>query len=261
MRASEVDHAYGNNIHILDDACLSTWLTRLSAPETRQPVVNDLIRYLYQRLLTMVVSREFPAQTVETRTRMSEVHPDQRLTAQILEPKQRVITVNLARAGTLPSQICYDLLNTLVNPEQVRQDHILASRLTAADQTVSGTLLGAAKIGGDIDGAMVLLPDPMGATGGTVVEAVRHYREVVPGNAARFIALHLIITPEYVQRIQAEAPELTIYAIRLDRGLSSKEALKRRPGELLKEERGLNDQQYIVPGAGGLGELMNNSYV
>ena len=29
----------------------------------------------------------------------------------------------------------------------------------------------------------------------------------------------------------------------------------------LNEEKGLNDHQYIVPGAGGLGELLNNSFV
>ena len=30
---------------------------------------------------------------------------------------------------------------------------------------------------------------------------------------------------------------------------------------LALRERGLNDQQYIVPGAGGLGEVINNVFV
>ena len=33
------------------------------------------------------------------------------------------------------------------------------------------------------------------------------------------------------------------------------------PGERWAEENGLTDQHYIVPGGGGLGEIMNNSFV
>jgi hypothetical protein len=52
-----------------------------------------------------------------------------------------------------------------------------------------------------------------------------------------------------------------VYALRLDRGLSSPDVLAAVPGERWDEERGLNDHHYIVPGGGGLGEVMNNSYV
>ena len=37
--------------------------------------------------------------------------------------------------------------------------------------------------------------------------------------------------------------------------------LFRSPGTLPEGERGLDDHQYIVPGAGGLGEVLNNSWV
>ena len=33
------------------------------------------------------------------------------------------------------------------------------------------------------------------------------------------------------------------------------------PGSRWAEERGLTENHYIVPGGGGLGEVMNNSYV
>jgi hypothetical protein len=33
------------------------------------------------------------------------------------------------------------------------------------------------------------------------------------------------------------------------------------PGERWADERGLTDHHYIVPGGGGLGEIMNNSFV
>jgi len=32
------------------------------------------------------------------------------------------------------------------------------------------------------------------------------------------------------------------------------------PGERWDEEKGLNERHYIVPGAGGLGEIINNSF-
>ncbi|MBK8098993.1 MAG: uracil phosphoribosyltransferase, partial [Planctomycetes bacterium] len=46
-----------------------------------------------------------------------------------------------------------------------------------------------------------------------------------------------------------------------DRGLSSERALASIPGTFPNEERGLNDVHYIVPGAGGMGELLTNSWV
>ncbi len=33
------------------------------------------------------------------------------------------------------------------------------------------------------------------------------------------------------------------------------------PGTFWDDEKGLNDHDYIVPGAGGLGEVMNNAWV
>ncbi len=52
-----------------------------------------------------------------------------------------------------------------------------------------------------------------------------------------------------------------IYALRLDRGLSPPEVFDTVPGTFWEKERGLDDRQYIVPGGGGFGELMNNAYV
>ena len=55
--------------------------------------------------------------------------------------------------------------------------------------------------------------------------------------------------------------DVTIYAIRLDRGMSSQEVLDAAPGSGAGEEIGLNGSQYIVPGGGGLGEVINNAWV
>ena len=52
-----------------------------------------------------------------------------------------------------------------------------------------------------------------------------------------------------------------VYALRLDRGLSDDDVLQTVPGTYWDRERGLTDHQYIVPGGGGLGEVLNNSFV
>ncbi len=101
----------------------------------------------------------------------------------------------------------------------------------------------------------------MGATGTSLVNAVEAYKREVGGTPLKWIALNLIITPEYVRKLRDMAPELQIYALRLDRGLSPADVLERPPGERWDEEKGLNEVQYIVPGAGGLGEVINNAFV
>jgi len=167
----------------------------------------------------------------------------------------------VARAGLWPSQVTFDFLNQVLRPEGVRQDHLSLARSVDADGRVTGAALGAAKIGGPVDGAVILIPDPMGATGSTVSKVLAHYSESVHGTARKVIALHLIITPEYVRHVRKHHPDVIVYALRFDRGLSSAEVLAAVPGERWEEERGLNDHHYIVPGGGGLGEVINNSYV
>ena len=83
------------------------------------------------------------------------------------------------------------------------------------------------------------------------------YKKSVKGKAQKFIALHLIITPEYLKYISKNQPDLCVYAVRLDRGLSPSDVLKTPPGKRWDEERGLDDTHYIVPGGGGFGEILN----
>ena len=56
-------------------------------------------------------------------------------------------------------------------------------------------------------------------------------------------------------------PDTIVYALRVDRGLSPPDVLATVPGTRWDEERGLDDHQYIVPGAGGIGEILNNAWV
>ncbi len=257
----EVDHNYGSGVHILHDPFLNSLLTQVSQEHTRQPQLSQLLEFLYLGLLQRVVNRELRTLEVQVATRMTAWHPEQLYQGEITDPQQTVVVVNLARAGTWPSAVCYHRLNYLLNPERIRQDHIMAARQTASNGAVTGAALGASKIGGDVEGTVLLFPDPMGATGSTLKQALDFYRLEVSGKPSKRIGLHLIVTPEYIARLKESNPDFLIYTLRVDRGLSSPRALAAKPGQYWNEERGLNAQDYIVPGAGGLGELLNNSFV
>ncbi|MBW1878822.1 MAG: uracil phosphoribosyltransferase, partial [Deltaproteobacteria bacterium] len=141
-------------------------------------------------------------------------------------------------------------------------DHFYLQRIA---DPVTGELLGVdmsgSKIGGPVEGATVYVPDPMGASGSTVRHVIRHYHDSVEGRERRIIACHLMVTPEYLRQTTTEFPDVLVYALRVDRGLSPPDVLETPLGERWDEERGLNDHAYIVPGAGGMGEVINNSFV
>lgn len=260
-RAPEIAHAYGENVHLLDDPLAWTQLARLCARETVQPEVGQLVRVLYQRLAQVVLAAEFPRTRVAVPTRMVMTSPEAVYRGAALDPSTKCVTVGIARAGTMPSQIVYDLLNEVLDPAGVRQDHLFMSRATDADGKVIGATWHDAKIGRDVEERTLLFPDPMGATGSSLISALTHYKTKLEGTPKACITMHLVITPEYVRNILRAHPETIIYALRLDRGLSPSKVLSTPPGTHWDEERGLDDHQYIVPGAGGVGEILNNAWV
>lgn len=262
FRPSEVAHSYGPDVHLLDDPVAWTLLARACSPEVRQPGLGRLVATLYEAMTRAAVALELPRREVVVETRMATSHPREgAYRGTVIAPDTRCVSVGIARAGTMPSQVVYDLLNTVLDPEGVRQDHLFMSRTTNARGEVDGVAWHDAKIGRDVDGRWVFFPDPMGATGTSMVSAMRHYRDDLDGRPARLVALHLIVTPEYLRRVTREIPGAQVYALRLDRGLSSEEVLATPPGTRWEDERGLDDVQYVVPGAGGVGELLNNAWI
>ncbi|MDP9151997.1 MAG: uracil phosphoribosyltransferase [Myxococcota bacterium] len=260
-RPPEIDHHYGPNVHLLDDPLSWTLLARLCARDTQQPEVGRLVRTLYERLAHAVVAAEFPRARMDVPTRMVISSPQAVVRSTGIAAQTKAVTVGIARAGTLPSQVVYDLLNDLLDPSCVRQDHLFMSRATDAQGHVTGATWHDAKIGREVDGRVVLFPDPMGATGTSLKSALEHYNTRLQGKPGRCIAMPLIVTPEYLRNILSAYPTTLIYALRVDRGTSTDDVLATVPGARWDEERGLDDHQYIVPGAGGVGEILNNAWV
>lgn len=258
---NEIVHRYGDNVHILSDPFAATQLAKLCAITTHQPDINRLVRRLYEHLVVAVINHQFPKSIQQVPTRMVSSTPLGVIEGQMIDKETEVVSVDIARAGIVPSMVCYELLNDLMNPSRVRQDHLMVSRVTDAADHVQGAKITGGKIGGPVQERIVLFPDPMGATGSSLAAAIDFYKKTHGGGAKTLITLNLIITPEFIRCIHKHHPEVLIYALRLDRGCSPPDVLDTIPGSRWDEESGLNEKDYIVPGGGGFGEIMNNSWV
>jgi len=257
-----LEHRYGPRVHLPDDPWLYSVLARIGDPATGTLDITDLIRTAYRRLCASVLAKEFPVVQGRVETRMAAEEGELGYyEGPLLCRDTRLVVVAIARGGLLPAQTCYESACRVLPAENVRMDFLNMARITDADGQVTGVRLDGSKIGGSVHDAVVLIPDPMGATGGTVARTVDIYKGIEGGLRARFVCAHLMVTPEAIQRLQASHKDIRIHAGRLDRGLSPPAVLRSMPGTHPDQERGLNDRHYIVPGAGGIGELLTNSWV
>jgi uracil phosphoribosyltransferase len=256
-----LEHKYGSHVRLLDDPFLLTLLARIGSPQTGVDAIPALVRSAYRRLCFEVLGREFPVVQQRLETRMTASEPRAWYEGPQLCRQTRLVIASVVRAGILPALSCYETACEVLPPGHVRLDYLHMSRATGAGGQVTGVQVDASKIGGPVDDAIVLIPDPMGATGGTTERVAQIYGDLPGGPPKNIVAVHLMVTPEAIVRLSHSTPPLRIYAGRLDRGLSPADVLKTTPGTHSDRERGLNDIQYIVPGAGGMGELMTNSWV
>ncbi len=256
----EQAHRYGDRVHLLANVHILSMLARLSSDAVHHPEMEDLLRAIYQALILAAAGNELPRVAGEVRTRMAAQHPEAGFyRGPVLDPAARVVVSDVIRAGIVPAQTCFEMLARALPDASVRMDHLTLSRIADSQGRVRGAELTSGKIGGRVDGAVLMLPDPMGATGSTTLRVVQHYLEH-HGRPARIVALPMIATPEYLRAVLSKVDNLCVYAARLDRGLSSPDVLASVPGTHWERERGLDEHGYIVPGAGGMGEVLSNSW-
>ena len=89
------------------------------------------------------------------------------------------------------------------------------------------------KLPADIDGRLVIVVDPMLATGGSAADAITLIKK---RGATNIRLLNLVAAPEGVAKVQREHPDVDIYCAALD-------------------ER-LNEHAYIIPGLGDAGDRL-----
>lgn len=256
----ELAHRYGPRVHILDNVFLLSALARIGSPKVAHRDLMALLRSVYQALLVTACGRELPRKNGEIATRMSEAHPRQGVyRGPLFDASTEIVVVDIIRAGIVPSQVCFELLVSLLDEKRVRLDHLNMARQSDAAGHVTGVDLSGSKIGGRVEDSVLILPDPMGATGSTTIRALRHYEQHW-GKPDKVVALPMIATPEYLRAVLEEIDNVVVYTARLDRGMSDPEVLASVPGTYWDREKGLNEKSYIVPGAGGMGEVINNSW-
>ena len=89
------------------------------------------------------------------------------------------------------------------------------------------------KLPADIDGRLVIVVDPMLATGGSAADAITLIKK---RGATNIRLLNVVAAPEGVAKVQSEHPDVDIYCAALD-------------------ER-LNEHAYIIPGLGDAGDRL-----
>lgn len=225
------------NVTILDTPYHLSLLARLGEPNCQQPEVSRLIHTLYDSLFSQVSSATLETETIQIPTRMHSKDDRGIYSGIVFKKEQKVVVTDLIRAGIEPSTLFYHKLTEILDPKGVRQDHIMAQRVEG-DHGVTDTSLMASKIGGSIENATVFLPDPMGATGHSMEKTIDFYLKH-HGHPKQFVAVHLIVTPEYLERMSKIDAPLSVYAARQDAGLT--------------------DEDYIYPGLGGVGEIISNT--
>lgn len=254
-------HYYGSNIYLESNAYTLHLCALIGSEQTKPPLLFNYMRLAYDYLIGRALMHFFPKEHLVVPTRMQAVHSQGVYDGPGLAVQQPVVLVDVARAGILPSQYCFEHLSLLLGAAPLRQDHLFMNRTTNAQGQVTGSALWGAKVGGSIEGSILIIADPMGATGETLCQVIQFYHQKGLGVPAQIVALHLMITPEYIDKVQRTFGEqVQVFALRLDRGLSSSRALESQPGEFPLEEKGLTEKDYIVPGAGGMGEVLNNCY-
>ena len=254
------EHGYGPRVHILEDAWTAAATAKLSSPACTHTELVQVVRALTTRLATTAFGRELPRAERPVTTRMAEKHGELGTwRGEAVDPAAEVVVLDVIRGGIIPSQTCFELLS-LVHPiETLRLDHLNMQRVAGDDGRVDRVELTGSKVGGSIEGSTLVIPDPMGATGGTILRALEHLK-AAHGMPSRLILIPLICTPEFLRAVLTLDVDLSVYTARVDRGMSDRDVLASPLGARWAEERGLDDEDYIVPGAGGVGEVLNHSW-
>ena len=153
-------HHYGQRVHLLSYPYAMSMLERLSSPDTVQPTANHLVGALYRLLLGEVADRVLATSLVSSPTRMAEFTDAGVYAGEAIDRSQRVVVVDVARAGIIPAHHFYEGLHAVIDAPSLRQDHVVASRTTDGAGKVTGVTLDGSRIGGPIDDATVIFPDP-----------------------------------------------------------------------------------------------------
>ena len=208
-----IEHGF-TNLVVFDHPLISHKLSFLREADTGFRPFRALMAQI-AGLMVYEVTRAFETVPVEIET------PMERTSAQRLESVITVVPV--LRAGLGMTDGILELM-----PE-ARVGHLGLAR----DERTCEPKAYLNKLPKDLDTGPVILVDPMLATGGSAVAAINMLRDA---GAADLRMICLVASPEGVQRMANETPDVKIYAAALD-------------------ER-LDENSYIRPGLGDAGDRL-----
>ena len=139
--------------------------------------------------------------------------------------EENIIVVTILRAGMPMLESVMELLpNTAAGFLAMQRDEKTHKSLLYYDRLP------------DCEGKIILLVDPMVATGGSMCDAIEHIQR---RNPRKIITLNIIGSPEGVKIVQDFAPDVDIFISQIDDKL--------------------NDDKFIIPGLGDAGDRSYNT--
>ena len=202
-----------SELHVINHPLIQHKLTHMRKTETGPKDFRQLLKEI-SMLMGYEVTRDLPLEDIEIET------PIQKMTAKVISGK-KVAIVPILRAGLGMVDGLLDLVPV------AKVGHIGLYR----DPDTHNPVEYYCKLPNDIEGRIVILVDPMLATGGSACDALAMLKKHGCRNI-RFMAL--VGAPEGVKRVQEEHPDVDIFIAALDEYL--------------------NDHAYIVPGLGDAGD-------
>ena len=200
-------------LHIIDHPLIQHKLTIMRNKHTGSKDFRELLNEI-ALLMGYEITRDLPLRDIEIETPMGK------MTAKNIAGKKLAI-VPILRAGIG----MVDGLLTLLPVAKV--GHIGLYR----DEETHTPVVYYCKLPKDIEKRMVIVSDPMLATGGSASDAISMLKE---RGCTSIRLMCLVAAPEGVKKVQEDHPDVDIYVAALDECL--------------------NDDAYIVPGLGDAGD-------
>ena len=202
-----------STFHVTDHPLIQHKLTIMRRTDTSSKDFRELLEEI-SMLMGYEITRNLPLEDIEIKT------PLCRTTAKRISGKKLAI-VPILRAGL-------GMVDGLLKLVPVaRIGHIGLYRDPETHLPVEYYC----KLPPDISNRLVIVVDPMLATGGSAADALRKLKE---RGCKNLCLMCLVAAPEGVRKVQSEHPDVDIYATSLDECL--------------------NDHAYIIPGLGDAGD-------
>ena len=202
-------------LHVVDHPLIQHKLTIMRMKETGSKDFRQMLSEITE-LMGYELTRDLPLDDIEIET------PVTKMTGKAITGKKLAI-VPILRAGLGMVDGLLDLIPV------AKVGHIGMYRDPDTHEPVEYYC----KLPADINERLVIVVDPMLATGGSAADAITQIKK---RGAANIRLLNLVAAPEGVSKVQKEHPDVDIYCAALD-------------GHL-------NDHAYIVPGLGDAGDRL-----